>query len=91
MTVDPDKLGESLAYMLELREAEADGAREVVAFGPYTALTLIGGLQLATRHPSMPASVRAELLDIIEQFKPWFVGTLGEHIIDMGNDPEQDR
>lgn len=90
MIIDPND-AERLAYMVALRQAEDAGDREVAAFGPYTALVLIGGLQLATRHPSLPASVRAELLAIIEQFKPWFTGTLGEHIIDMGNDPEQDR
>lgn len=89
--IDDPAEAEYLSYMLRLRKEEAAGARQEVLVGPYTALTLIGGLQLATRHPSMPPRVRAELLAVIDQFRPWFVGTPGEQIIDMGNDPELDR
>lgn len=93
MIIDPDRLSEAelLEYMRVLRQAEADGAREAVVFGPYTALTVIGALQLATRHPAMFADQRAEILAVIELFRPWFAGTPGEQIIDMGNDPEFDR
>lgn len=92
MTLDPDPAeAEYLSYMLVLRREEAAGARQEVPFGPYTALVVIGALQLATRHPNMAPSLRAELLGVIDQFRPWFVGTPGEQIIDMGNDPELDR
>jgi hypothetical protein len=78
-------------YMLTLHEAEAEGARQEIAVGPYTAMIVIGALQLATRHPSANAYLRAELLAVVDQFRPWFVGTPGEHIIDRGNDPEFDQ
>lgn len=80
-----------LAYMLRVREAEAEGARQEVVFGPYTALVVIGALQLATRHQGVPDNLRAELRAVVDQFRPWFVGTPGEHIIDRGDDPELDR
>ena len=80
-----------LEYMLVLREHEVGGARQEVVIGPYTAMLLIGALQLATRHPSMPDQTRAQLGAVIDQFRPWFAGTPGETIIDMGNDPELDR
>lgn len=92
MIIDPDRLSEAelVAYMGRLRELEAGGARSQVAFGPYTALTVIGALQLATRHPAMFPSQRAEIHSVIDQFRPWFVGTPGEQLIDMGNDLELD-
>lgn len=80
-----------LAYMLDLRATEAAGARQEIAIGPYTAMVLIGAVQMATRHPAMPDNLRAELLTLIDQFRPWFAGTPGQHIIDRGNDPEEDR
>jgi hypothetical protein len=79
------------AYMLTLHEAEAEGARQEIVVGPYTAMLMIGALQLATRHPGASAFLRAELLAVVDQFRPWFVGTPGEHIIDRGNDPEFDQ
>ena len=79
---------EMLAYMLDLKETDEPLA---VLLSPYTALVLVGGLQTATRHPAMPASLRAEQLGVIGQFRALFAGTTGEHIIDRGNDPKFDR
>lgn len=86
----PDE-AELLAYMEQVHDLELDGERREVAFGPYTALVVIGMLQLATRHPGITDRQRVEVGAVVDQFRPWFAGTPGEHIIDMGNDPELDR
>lgn len=80
-----------LAYMEVLHDAEASGARSEVVFGPYTAMLIIGALQLATRHPGMTERQRTEITTIVDQFRPWFAGTPGEIIIDRGNDPGHDQ
>jgi hypothetical protein len=82
---------ELLDYMLVLHQAEAEGARQEIAVGPYTAIVVIGALQLATRHPSTTPHLRAELRAVVDQFRPWFVGTPGEHIIERGDNPEFDQ
>lgn len=89
----PDRPNEAemLAYMLDLKEVDDAGERLSLLVGPYTALVLVGGLQLATRHPAIPDAVRAQLLAMIGQFRALFAGTPGEHIIDRGNDPQFDR
>jgi hypothetical protein len=89
---EPPTEAELTAYMMRLQAAEQSGERQQVVFGPYTALMMIGALQLALRHPAvnegtLPEQIRA----VIDQFRPWFVGTIGEYVIDLGNDPEQDR
>lgn len=88
MTVsDEDKI----AYMALLRELEIDGERVDVAIGPYTAMLVIGALQLATRHPEMGSFARGELDNLARSFLPWFEGTIGAEIILAGFDPAQDR
>lgn len=77
-------------YMQKVAEAELAGERSTVSFGPHTALVVIGALQLAIRHPEVTDHMREQLGRVIEGFRPWFAGTLGELIIDLGNDPEQD-
>lgn len=80
-----------LAYMAEVHALEASGVRHSIEVGPFTALITIGALQLATRHPQLDPDQRRLVLGVIEQFRPRFAGTLGEHIIDLGNDPSFDR
>lgn len=63
----------------------------VISIGPFTALTLIGMLQLATRHPDMSKIQKTMVRDIIDQMRPLFVGTSGEEIIRRGDHPEWDR
>lgn len=82
---------EMVAYMRTLHALEQTGERAPIAVGPFSAIVMIGALQLATRHPTMPDNHREMIGQVIEQFRPWFAGTIGEQIIDMGNDPEQDR
>lgn len=83
--------GEMVAYMRTLMELEEAGERAPVVVGPFTAILMIGALQLATRHPDVPDNHREAIASVIEQFRPWFAGTMGEQIIDMGNDPALDR
>ena len=82
---------EYLEYMAVLVEEEKAGARQEVMFGPYTAMVVIGSLQLAARNPAMDEQMRRVMGSIVDQFRPWFAGTPGEHIIDMGNNPRFDQ
>lgn len=79
---------ELVDYMIRLHQAEADGQRQEVVFGPFTAILVIGAIQLATRHPGMPEHQRVQLRAVVDQFRPWFAGTPGEHIIYRGDNPE---
>lgn len=87
---DPTE-AEMVTYMRSAQEAEKAGARQSALLGPFTTLVMIGALQLAIRHPSMDDSQRKQILSVIDGFRPWFADTLGEQIIDMGNNPELDR
>lgn len=79
---------EMVAYMKRLYADEViGGASQVVAFGPYTALIVIGALQVAMRHPLMDQHPQEVLDQVITQFGPWFEGTLGAEIIAWGADP----
>lgn len=79
------------AYITNLHELEVAGERAPISMGPFTAIIVIGALQLATRHPTMPDHQKAAIASVIDQFRPWFAGTMGEQIIDMGNDPALDQ
>jgi hypothetical protein len=78
-------------YMKQLAALEADGARASIEIGPFSAMILVGALQLATRHPGTTETQRARMNHLVEQFRPWFVGTPGEDIMRMGADPELDQ
>lgn len=82
---------EYLEYMTTLVDAERDGARQTVVFGPYTAMVVIGALQLAMRNPALDEQMRNVMGGIVDRFRPWFADTPGEQIIDMGNNREHDR
>lgn len=88
MTLSDD---EKITYMALLRELEIEGDRMEVAIGPYTAMLVIGALQLATRHPDLGAFARGELENLVRSIEPWFEGTPGAEIIQAGFDPSQDR
>jgi len=77
-------------YMRKLIEMEQEGERTTIQLGPYTAMTMIGALQLATRHPSMAGLPVKVLRDLVDQFKPFFEGTPGEELIKRGEHPEWD-
>lgn len=81
-----------LVYMVELAHAEQAGAEPIpIHIGPYTAITMIGVLQMACRHPEISDAVRQYVQDVIAQIAPAFKGTLGETLIRRGNDPAHDR
>ena len=82
---------EMLAYMRHLWEIEEAGERVPVSFGPFTAITVVGLLQLGLRHPDLSSGQRAITNELIDQFRPFFAGTLGETLILMGDDPRNDR
>jgi hypothetical protein len=75
-----------LDYMKQLWNLEAGGERTTLAIGPYSAITLIGGLQLAMRHPEMGHGTRDVLAEFIDQLRPLFAGTPGEELIRRGDD-----
>lgn len=81
-----------LLYMARLAEIERNDRddRATLLIGPYTAMVLIGTIQLATRHPTMPPTMKNILRDLLDQLKPLFAGTPGEEIIKKGEHPEWD-
>lgn len=66
-------------YMKTLVELENDptAAKATLVCGPYTAMMLIGALQLTTRHPEMSPSMRSIIRSAVDQLKPLFIGTPG--------------
>lgn len=73
-----------IEYMHQLAEIEQTGGRVSVDVGPFTAMTLIGALQLAVRHPWMGDQAKAAVRALVDGFGPMFAGTLGEQIIAAG-------
>jgi hypothetical protein len=80
-----------VAYMKRLIDLEKDGERTTVVLGPFSAMTIIGLLQLATRHPDMDRRTKDIARDLIHQMEPLFAGTEGEEIIRRGGHPEFDK
>jgi hypothetical protein len=84
--VDP----QDLAYIKQLIDLEKAGERCPVEVGPYSALAIIGALQLATHHPDMAPKTRQIIQSFYRQFYPLFEGTPGEEIVRKGEHPEWD-
>lgn len=84
-------LAEFTDYMIELRELEKSGERTTLSIGPYTAMCLIGSLQMVTRHPGLSSAYKDVLRNLVHQFEPLFAGTLGAELIRQGGHPEFDR
>ena len=84
---------ELVAYMAQLGTAELEGRTEPIPIKvhPFSALMVIGALQLVTRHPGVDDVVKKPVLNVIDQLSTIFTGTIGEEIIRRGNDPTQDR
>jgi hypothetical protein len=82
---------EYVEYLKQLIELEQAGERSTLSMGPYTAIMIIGAVQLAWRHPGMNPTMCSTLHDLIDQMEPWFVGTLGQEIIAKGWDTSEDR
>jgi hypothetical protein len=79
-----------LAYVMRLHEIEHAGERTTISIGPFSAITLIGLLQLSTRHPDASRTVKDVARDIVRQLEPLFAGTEGEEIVRRGSHPEWD-
>lgn len=90
-TSEQEAPAELVDWMKKLMELEQAGERTTIAIGPYTAITMIGALQIATRHPSMHGLGVTVLRDVVDQFKPLFKDTPGEDIIKRGEHPEFDQ
>ena len=79
---------------------EEEGARGTLAIGPYTAYSLIGVIQMCTRHPGLSGSMAQALIEVAEVLGRWLVEGFSEddpdreilqNIITMGFDPANDR
>lgn len=91
---DPEEaedLAEEVAYLRVLMQAEAAGERTTMKLGPFTAMALIGLLQLATRHPDLDKAILDAARSIVRALEPLFTGTPGEDIIRKGSHPEFDK
>lgn len=78
-------------YMRELARLEQAGERTTVAFGPLTAMMLIGWVQMVTRHPRTSRTELEMAKTFIRQLEPLFEGTVGEEIIRRGNHADFDK
>jgi hypothetical protein len=83
---------EAVEYIAKLArlEREPGSDRAYIRLGPFTAFTLIGALQLATRHPEMSQSQRDLIGAVIDQLRPLFAGTPGEALLELGDNPAFD-
>jgi hypothetical protein len=82
---------EDLAAIRQLAEAEQAGERHKIPIGPFSAFSLIGMLQLVTRHPDLGEGQLAIAESMIRDLAKGF-----EHnpaimdLIRRGNDPAHD-
>lgn len=74
-------LEELADYYRELQRLEHNGERSPMFIGPYTAMILINCLQNTLRNSELGQLQHDTIRAFIEQFRPWFQGTLGEQII----------
>jgi hypothetical protein len=83
---------DALAHVTRLIEIEKAGERAVFAVGPFTAFTLVGVIQLATRHPELGAFSKDALRELGDQMiETWFAGTQLHPVLVAGWDPAHDR
>lgn len=83
---------EAAAYVAELylMEQAKEGEPATLLLRPFTAFTMVGALQLATRHPEMSPVQRQLIGSVIDQMRPLFAGTPGEQLLHLGDDPDFD-
>lgn len=83
---------DAVAYVAELTKIEQTPGhdRATVKMGPLTAFTVIGALQLATRHPEFPPAQAARVNAVIADLKRLFAGTPGEVLLGLGDEPAFD-
>jgi hypothetical protein len=69
-------------YMRHLARVEREGCPPIpLDIGPWTAMTVILGLQLAMDHPEVGGELRRTLEGFVNQLSVVFDGTPGEQII----------
>lgn len=90
MTDQPDD-EQLIAYMKRLTDLEQAGDRTTIVIGPFSAIVIIGLVQLATRHPDMSKRMKDIGRDFVQQLEPLFADTVGEEIVNRGKHPEWDR
>lgn len=83
---------EAVAYVARLMAIERTPGHDkaYIGVGPFTAFTIIGALQLATRQPGFSAAQADLINDVIGQLKPLFAGTPGELLLRLGDEPAFD-
>lgn len=83
---------EAIKYVTLLAQTEQDPRHEraTIKIGPFTAFTLIGALQLATRHPEFSPDQARLIGQVIDQLRPLFAGTPGEVLLGLGDEPAFD-
>jgi len=91
MTTEEQEEAAQVAYFRTLIDLEKAGERATISVGPYTAMNLIGALQMVTRHPGIEPPMRKIMRELVNQFRPMFAGTPGEEIINRGDHPEFDK
>ena len=77
----------------DLAQAEISGTAEpvTVRIGPFSMFQLIGAVQLALRHPNMPASVREMVTNLAREFATCFnEGSIARQVVEAGFDPDND-
>jgi hypothetical protein len=87
---EPEDDERFLEFTAQVLEAERNGERATFTIGPFSLLTMIGAIQLATRHPHVVGENRKILLGLVQDFGVYFDGTAGEEIIKRGSHPEWD-
>jgi hypothetical protein len=87
MTPEERETADYVKYLMDLEKA---GERTSISLGPFSAFTLIGLLQLSTRHPDLPPNIRKTAQEVYRQLYPLFRGTRGEEVLYKGEHPEWD-
>lgn len=83
---------DAIEYVKQLYELEKlpHHATATITFGPFTAFSMIGALQLALRHPEFSTTQAALVNSIIDQLRPLFANTPGEQLLKLGDNPAYD-
>jgi hypothetical protein len=93
--IDDDARAEAeilVAVTAEMLTLEAEGEPMLVEFNPVSVFQLAGLLQLALRHPDVQASNRETAQRFLVSAREYFAESPAVlRVLDMGDDPTQDR
>src|SRR5213593_3951711 len=89
----PDQVPTVEQYGAGVRALERDRPEVIYRFTPLELLTLIGLLQLTTRHPNLPPTTRSAALGLIQRFSSLVSGVSWavDQVIRAGNNPALDE